>query len=90
MSNAIERAVVLAASSEIRPEDLPESLLETSTALDPSTQYHDKINEVKRRLVVEALEVCQGNVTHAAKRLGLHPNYLHRLIRNLGLKSEAR
>lgn len=40
--------------------------------------------------MVEAVDVCGGNVTQAAKRPGLNPNYLRRLIRNLGRKSEAR
>ena len=32
----------------------------------------------------------KGNYTEAAKLLGLHPNYLHRLIRNLDLRSEVK
>jgi hypothetical protein len=30
----------------------------------------------------------RGNYVEAAASLGVHPNYLHRLIRNLGLKDE--
>jgi len=30
-----------------------------------------------------------GNVSEAARLLGLHPNYLHRLMKNLGLKGGA-
>jgi DNA-binding PucR family transcriptional regulator len=32
----------------------------------------------------------KGNYTEAAKELGVHPNYLHRLIRNLEIKSDLR
>jgi transcriptional regulator with GAF, ATPase, and Fis domain len=32
------------------------------------------------------VEQAGGNYTEAARLLGLHPNYLHRLIRNLSLK----
>jgi len=28
-----------------------------------------------------------GNYTEAARLLGVHPNYLHRLIRNMNLKT---
>jgi DNA-binding IclR family transcriptional regulator len=35
---------------------------------------------------MNAFEQAEGNYTEAAKLLGLHPNYLHRLIRNLNLK----
>jgi DNA-binding protein Fis len=32
------------------------------------------------------MQQAKGNYTEAAKVLGVHPNYLHRLIRNLNLK----
>jgi DNA-binding protein Fis len=32
------------------------------------------------------MEQSSGNYTEAARLLGLHPNYLHRLIRNLNLR----
>jgi len=35
---------------------------------------------------LNAFEQAQGNYTEAARLLGLHPNYLHRLIRNLNMK----
>jgi hypothetical protein len=31
-----------------------------------------------------------GSFTAAAKLLGLHPNYLHRLVRNLNLKDQLK
>ncbi len=31
-----------------------------------------------------------GSYTEAAKLLGVHPNYLHRLIRNLDLKADLK
>jgi transcriptional regulator of acetoin/glycerol metabolism len=37
-------------------------------------------------LILNAVENAGGNFTEAAKLLGLHPNYLHRLIRNLDLR----
>jgi transcriptional regulator with GAF, ATPase, and Fis domain len=49
-------------------------------------------NIIKRftRSRSNSLEHTGGNYTEAAKLLGLHPNYLHRLIRNLGLKMELK
>jgi transcriptional regulator with GAF, ATPase, and Fis domain len=41
-------------------------------------------------LILAALEQSQGNFTQAAKLLGLHPNYLHRLVSNLDLKATLR
>jgi transcriptional regulator with GAF, ATPase, and Fis domain len=90
LGNVIERAVVLGADNTIRPEDLPESLLETAPATDgaPTPRFHDALNGLKRRLIVEAVHESGGNITRAAERLDLHPNHLHRLITTLGLREE--
>ena len=40
------------------------------------------------KIILKAFEGAAGNYTETAKLLGLHPNYLHRLIRNLDLKPE--
>jgi len=68
-------------------EDLPEALLERQPmAGGPLTQYHQAVLETKRRLVLDALDRAGNNYTEAAQILGIHPNNLHRLIRNLELK----
>jgi two-component system response regulator HydG len=90
LENAIEHAVVLGLSEEIVVEDLPEALLETRSAQRDSVKYHDRLNELKKQIIVDALGQTKGNYTEAAKLLGLHPNYLHRLIRNLDLKSDLK
>jgi DNA-binding NtrC family response regulator len=92
LSNAIERAVVLGEDDLIRPEDLPETILEAvpATGRTPVTKYHDTLNETKKRLILGAVEQAGGNVTKAADLLGLHPNYLHRLISNLDLRDRIK
>ena len=90
LENAIEHAIVLGASDEIRPEDLPEGLLELHAAKPVGTRYHAAISELKKRLIRDALTEAAGSYTEAAKALGVHPNYLHRLIRNLDMKSELK
>ncbi|OLE55823.1 MAG: hypothetical protein AUG51_01385 [Acidobacteria bacterium 13_1_20CM_3_53_8] len=88
LENAIERAVVLGSSERILPEDLPEVLLETDApASVGTTKYHEAVAEVKKQLILKAVEQSEGNYTEAARLLGVHPNYLHRLIRNMNLKS---
>ena len=89
LENAIERAVVLGSTEMVLPEDLPETVLETRPAEEVSVGgYHEAVNETKKRLILDAVEEAQGRFTEAAKALGLHPNYLHRLIRNLDLRAE--
>jgi transcriptional regulator with GAF, ATPase, and Fis domain len=92
LENAIERAVVLGTTDLILPEDLPEPVMETE--LLPTTasslKYHEAVTETKRQIILDAMNQAKGNYTDAAKLLGLHPNYLHRLIRNLNLKSQVK
>jgi Nif-specific regulatory protein len=88
LENAIERALVLGATGLIVPEDLPEALCESGPAENAGkASYYEAIKEAKRQFISEALKQAQGNYTEAAKRLGIHPNNLHRLIRNLDLRT---
>jgi transcriptional regulator with GAF, ATPase, and Fis domain len=87
LENAIERALVLGSSDMILPEDLPESLLERPPLPDMmEARYHAAVKELKKQLILDAVEQTQGSYAEAARILGVHPNYLHRLIRNLELK----
>lgn len=87
LENAIEHAVVLGSTNMIVPEDLPETLLENQTpADDVPAKYHEAIREAKRRIISKTLEQTEGSFTEAAKVLGIHPNNLHRLLRNLNLR----
>ncbi len=89
LENAIERAIVLGSGDWIIPEDLPETVLEVPTSGGTPTRYHDAVLAMKKELITNAVEQANGNYTEAAKILGLHPNYLHRLMRNLDLKARA-
>lgn len=87
LANAVERAIVLGEDDLIRPEDLPEAVIEAGPAPGtPAARYHETINDTKKRLVLSAIEEARGNITKAGALLGIHPNYLHRLISNLGLR----
>jgi Nif-specific regulatory protein len=90
LENAIEHAIVMGTVEEILPEDLPETLLEKQSLQVSTGRYHLEINELKKRLIVEAVTQAKGSYIEAAKLLGVHPNYLHRLIRNLEIKELLR
>ncbi|MGH9838688.1 MAG: sigma 54-interacting transcriptional regulator [Blastocatellia bacterium] len=89
LENAIERAVVLGADEMIQPEDLPEAVLEVASAAPAAAglDYHEAIKEAKKQLILRACEQSGGSYVEAARLLNVNPNYLHRLIRNLDLKS---
>jgi Nif-specific regulatory protein len=91
LENAIERAVVLGTTEHILLEDLPDSVLESeSRAVTPATKYHDAVAQTKKQIILNAMQQSKGSFTEAAKILEVHPNYLHRLIRNLNLKNELK
>jgi Nif-specific regulatory protein len=88
LENAIERALVMGSSDSILLEDLPESLVEQQPTGMQEGRYHAGVKELKKHLIMNAVEQTRGNYIEAAAVLGVHPNYLHRLIRNLGLKDD--
>jgi Nif-specific regulatory protein len=106
LESAIQRAVVMSATEFIMPEDLPDDVLESeatdadapapdfqkaiTAVMAPTPKYHDAIKEAKKQVIINAIELASGNYVEAAKLLGLHPNNLHRLIRNLNLKSRLK
>ncbi|MEM8961839.1 MAG: sigma 54-interacting transcriptional regulator [Acidobacteriota bacterium] len=87
LANAIERAVVLSDGTVLEPEDFPEAILDSRPASLPMGDFHSAVTATKRDLVIQALDASAGQVTRAAARLGLSPNYLHRLIGTLGLRA---
>ena len=88
LENAIERAIVLGLTDEILPEDLPEALLQEQSSEMTAALYHNTLNQTKKQLVITAMDDAKGNHIEAARLLGIHPKYLHRLIKNLNLKSD--
>jgi len=89
LENAMERAVVLGVSEWVLPEDLPETLLEAAPR-DSETKYHHSVGQAKRDAIIDAYVQGNGDYKQAAKLLGLHPNYLLRLVRNLALRDEIK
>lgn len=50
--------------------------------------FHDDVLQFKTELVANALARTNGNVSHAARELGLQRTYLHRLMNELGVRHE--
>jgi DNA-binding NtrC family response regulator len=91
LENAMERAVVVGSSDTILAEDLPETVLESAKCGGSApAKYHEAIRNLKKQLILAALEQAGGSITEAAKVLGVHANYLHRLMRNLELRTSMK
>ena len=81
---------MLGLTDEILTEDLPDTLLEQPSAGLAAAGYHNTLSRTKKQLVLTALDETDGNYVEAARLLGIHPKYLHRLIKNLNLKSDIK
>ncbi|MEY2541807.1 MAG: hypothetical protein QOI22_1409 [Verrucomicrobiota bacterium] len=91
LRTAIEHGVVMATGAKITLRDLPgavrqaagqplphgltHALAETSSPLD--------LRETEKKLIVQALTATSGNVTAAAKKLGISRRTLHRKINEM-------
>jgi DNA-binding NtrC family response regulator len=84
LENAIERAVVLARSDVITPEDL---LLEqgpmSATAADGTLQ--ESLDRTAAARIRAALDAAQGQRAEAARILGIERTTLYRMMKRLGL-----
>ena len=90
LENAIERALVLGSSGRIGVDDLPEGIIEAGAPVSETANYHSALIEVKKQLIQKALQEAGGSYLEAAKTLGIHPNSLLRLMRNLNVKAAAK
>jgi transcriptional regulator with GAF, ATPase, and Fis domain len=86
LENAIERAVVLGSADMVLAEDLPENIRESRPAAVSASMYEEAVEAAKRQVVLQAFDQVNHDHEAAAKILGLHPNYLHKLIRTMNLK----
>ena len=87
LENAIEQALALGVSAHITAEDLPSNLTAQSSTPHPSSlNYHATIEGTKRDLILRAFAEAEQNHSAAARLLGVHPNYLHRLVKNFDLR----
>jgi DNA-binding NtrC family response regulator len=81
LRNAIERAVVVHTGGAIDVEDLPERVRDERAAARGS-----RLDNAERAAIIAALEACDGNQTHAAKKLGITRRALIYRMEQHGLK----
>ncbi len=82
LDHAIERAVLLSQGSQIRAADLG---LRQPTAETGARVEDMSLEDVERMLIQKAMQRHDGNVSHAAKALGLSRSGLYRRIQKFGL-----
>jgi transcriptional regulator with GAF, ATPase, and Fis domain len=88
LENIVEQALAVGVDEWIVAADLP-ALDDRTPGGAASLSYHETMEETKRELIMRAFERAGHSHADAARLLGVHPNYLHRLIRNLDLRSRV-
>ena len=82
LQHAIERAMILADGNKLTPDDF---LLQTSKVTSAEEDDVLNLTEMEKRLILKALDKHNGNVTRAAKDLGLDRLALYRRLQKYGL-----
>ena len=100
LRTAVEHGVVMATGPKITVRDLPMAVRQAAGASLPrgisaSKAFGEKaspldLHETERKLILQALATSDGNVTAAAKKLGISRRTLHRKINEMNAeKTEA-
>ena len=87
LENVSSSGVALGTGEENHADDLPPGLGQGSPAAVTSIDYHATLEQTKRELIVRAFELAGNSHAGAARLLGVHPNYLHRLMRKCNLRA---
>jgi DNA-binding NtrC family response regulator len=80
LDHAVERAVLMAQATTVRAEDLSLGARESSASLEEMS-----LEDVESLLIKKALARFGGNVSQAAKALGLSRSALYRRLQRYGL-----
>ncbi len=84
LRNLVERMVVLARGSRIDVKDIPSQVRESSVG-EVRSDADLTVEEMEKRMILQALEKTGGNKSKAAERLGISRRTLHRKLNEYGL-----
>jgi two-component system, NtrC family, response regulator AtoC len=95
LRTAIEHGVVMATGAKITLRDLPAAV--RKAAPERATRAHSfersasplDLHATERRLIAQALAATKGNITAAAKKLGISRRTLHRKINEMKSTEES-
>jgi DNA-binding NtrC family response regulator len=78
LQHAVERAVILKEDSVLTAEHILPNAKRNKEKRGGSARKEFNLENMERRLIVEALEACHGNMTKTAKELGITRTALYR------------
>ncbi|MBC8084346.1 MAG: sigma-54-dependent Fis family transcriptional regulator [Hymenobacter sp.] len=84
LQHTVERAIILGESDTLRPQDFHFSAMETPVSGSLSSELPDdgplQLSEVEKNTILRVIERHHGNITKAAKELGLTRTALYRRL----------
>lgn len=86
LENAILRAVILAPGDRLTADLLPEEILGANRKEVKKGDFYERIDELKRELILEALRNSNWVQKNAAKELGLKATTLSELMKRLTIQ----
>ncbi|MEY2536942.1 MAG: hypothetical protein QOG67_682 [Verrucomicrobiota bacterium] len=99
LRTAIEHGVVMATTDKITVRDLPLAVRQAAgtslpRGISAAKAFGEKtspldLHETERKLILQALATSNGNVTAAAKKLGISRRTLHRKINEMNTEQSA-
>ncbi|MDR1153791.1 MAG: sigma-54 dependent transcriptional regulator [Bacteroidales bacterium] len=76
----VERAVIMADSTELQAQDLIFSPIESSTGESQQTHAGSNLSEMEKNTILRVIDRHNGNISKAAKELGLTRTALYRRL----------
>ena len=96
LENLTERLVLMARGGTIVMSDVPAELIEAVEAHEPAAVADDKrsikdlirekTEDIEKQMIVRVLEECEGNISKAARQLGLSRRGLHLKLAKYNLR----
>jgi DNA-binding NtrC family response regulator len=92
LRNVLEQMMVLADGEVLTERDLPDSIAESAHAMPNASEIPAGLtmDELEKLAIKKALELCDGNRTHAADRLGISVRTLQRKLQQYKLETPAK
>ncbi len=87
LKNALDRAAALTQQDRIEPQDLlPDLGTQSAPVVARQGTLRESLQRAEKAAVLGALEESGGNISQAARHLGVSRQHLHTRIRRLGIR----
>jgi len=85
LKHAVERAIILSEAETLKADDFP--LPQDTSHISDEIDHNLRLDDIERGIIVKVLRDNDGNISRAAKALGLSRAALYRRIEKYGLQT---